>query len=87
MRHLLVLGLLALAGCTEASATRVSEGTYTIESPPCFTCGTGTNERLATKVCHDKGYYIVSSESHKGGSDRATDETNPITVWKIHCIE
>jgi hypothetical protein len=85
MRPLLVLALLLLAACTEASASRVDENTFRIEGPPCASCGNGPNERMANKVC-PKGYYVLGSETHKGGVDRAIDEDNPMTIWTIHCI-
>ncbi|HEX3861036.1 MAG TPA: hypothetical protein VHY35_05035 [Stellaceae bacterium] len=40
---------------------------------------------MANKVC-PKGYYVLGSETHKGGVDRAIDEDNPMTIWTIHCI-
>ncbi|MBV9824764.1 MAG: hypothetical protein JO001_03650 [Alphaproteobacteria bacterium] len=87
MRPLVVLALLLLAACTESSATRIAENTFQIEGPPCASCGDGPNERLASRICQGKGYYVLNSESHRGGPDRATDEINPMTVWTIRCIK
>jgi hypothetical protein len=87
MRALAILGLLLLVGCTESTASRVDERTYKIEGPPCGSCGDGPNARVAQRICHDKGYYVVDSDTHKGGADRATDSTDPMTVWTIRCIQ
>lgn len=85
MRPLLVLTLLLLAACTQSSASRVDERTFRVESPPMAAGGSTANRHLANRLC-PKGYYVVNSESHNGGPDRATDEINPTTVWTIRCI-
>jgi hypothetical protein len=85
MRPLLLIALLLLAACTQSEASRVDERTFRIESPAVAEGGTAANRRLASRLC-PKGYFVVDSESHKGGPDRAIDEANPVTVWKIRCI-
>jgi hypothetical protein len=87
MRVILVLSVLLLAACTESTASRLDERTFKIEGPPCASCGDGPNRRLATRICHGKGFYVLDSTTHKGGPDRVTDEQNPMTVWTIRCIE
>ena len=85
MRPLVLLALLALAGCTESSATRVDERTFRVEGPSMGTASDASNRRLASRLC-PKGYRVIESESHKGGPDRAIDEPSPMTVWTVRCL-
>jgi hypothetical protein len=85
MRPLMLLALLALAACTEATATRVDERTFRIEGPAMGVVSDAPNRRIANRIC-PKGYRVVDSATHKGGPDRATDEINAMTVWTIRCI-
>ena len=86
MRPLVLLAvLLLLVACTEATASRVDERTFRIEGPAMGIVSDAPNRRLATRLC-PKGYRVIDSESHKGGPDRATDETNIMTIWTIRCI-
>ena len=88
MRPLLVFALLLtplLAACTEATASRVDERTFRIQGPEMSVVTDAPNRRVANRVC-PKGYRVVDSASHKGGPDRATDETNTMTIWTIRCL-
>jgi len=85
MRALLVFSLLLLAACTRSSASRVDERTFRVESPAMAIGGDSANRHLASRLC-PKGYYVVNSESHKGGVARATDAEDPTTIWTIRCI-
>ena len=86
MRPLLLLSVLLLAACTEATASRVDDHTFRIEGPGVPGGSEAPNKRLANRVC-PKGYRVLDSESHKGGIDRATDDHDTImTVWTIRCI-
>ena len=86
MRPLLLLSVLLLAACTEATASRVDDRTFRIEGPGVPGGSEAPNRRLANRVC-PKGYRVLDSESHKGGADRATDDHDTImTVWTIRCI-
>ena len=85
MRRLFVLALLLLAACTQSSASRVDARTFRIESPPMADGGNAANRLLAARVC-PKGYYVVNSESSRGGPDRAVDAGDPVTVWTVRCI-
>ena len=88
MRPFLAVALLLtplLAACTEATASRVDERTFKIEGPQMGIISDAPNRRLATRLC-PKGYRVVDSETHKGGPDRATSSTDPMTVWTIRCI-
>ena len=85
MRPLLLLLLLALAACTESTASRVGDHTFRIEGPGVPGGSEGPNRRMATRLC-PKGYRVVDSETHKGGPDRFVDDDNMMTVWTILCI-
>jgi hypothetical protein len=81
----LLLGLLLLAACTEATASRVDERTFRIEGPGMGMVSDAPNRRVANRIC-PKGYRVIDSATHRGGADRATDETNSMTIWTIRCI-
>ena len=85
---ILVLALGLLAGCTEATASRVDERTFKIEGPPLGISSEAPNQRLANRLC-PKGYRIVDSAAHRGGPDRAAYEAGDAgvtTIWTIRCI-
>ncbi len=81
----LVLTVLGLAACTEATASRVDERTFKIEGPEMGIMSEAPNRRMASRVC-PKGYRVLASESHKGGPDRVTDDPDTMTTWTIRCI-
>lgn len=85
MRPAIFLLLLGLAACTEATASRVDERTFKIQGPELGVASDAPNQRLATRLC-PKGYRVLDSESHKGGTDRVTDSTDIMTTWTIRCI-
>jgi hypothetical protein len=86
MRPLIpVLAMLLLAACTEATASRVDERTFRIEGPGMGMVSDAPNRRVANRIC-PKGYRVIDSATHRGGADRATDETNSMTIWTIRCI-
>ena len=82
---ILVLAMLLLAACTEATASRVDERTFRIEGPSMGVVSDAPNRRVANRIC-PKGYRVVDADTHRGGPDRATNESNPMTVWTIRCI-
>jgi hypothetical protein len=81
----LFLALLLLGACTEATANRVDERTFRVEGPGMGLISDAPNRRLAARLC-PKGYRVLTSASHTGGPDRATDSTDIMTVWTIRCI-
>jgi hypothetical protein len=85
MHRLLLLALLALAACTESTSTRVDERTFRVEGPSMSLSSDAPNRRLASRLC-PRGYRVIDSESHKGGPDRAIDESSPMTVWTVRCL-
>lgn len=85
MRPVMLLLVLLLAACTEATASRVDERTFKIEGPEMGTASAVPNRRLANRLC-PRGYRVLDEADHKGGPDRATDSTDVMTVWTIRCI-
>jgi hypothetical protein len=85
MRLAMLLLLLALAACTEATASKVDERTFKIQGPELGTASDAPNQRLANRLC-PRGYRVLDSVSHKGGPDRVTDSRDIMTVWTIRCI-
>jgi hypothetical protein len=85
MRPEILLVVLLLAACTEATASRVDERTFKIQGPELGVASDAPNQRLANRLC-PKGYRVLGSESHKGGTDRVTDSTDFTTTWTIRCI-
>jgi hypothetical protein len=77
--------LLMLAACTEATASRVDERTFKIQGPELGMASDAPNQRLANRLC-PRGFRVLDSASHKGGSDRATDSTDITTTWTIRCL-
>jgi hypothetical protein len=77
--------LLAVGGCTQATASRVDERTFKIDGPAMGIATDAPNRRLAERIC-PKGFRVLDSSTHAGGPDRATDSTDRMTVWMIRCI-
>jgi hypothetical protein len=85
MRPAIFLVPLLLAACSQATASRVDERTFKVQGPELGTASDAPNQRLANRLC-PKGYRVLDSQSHKGGTDRVTDSTDITTVWTIRCI-
>ena len=85
MRPVILLLALALAACTEATASRVDDRTFKIQGPELGVASDVPNQRLAYRLC-PRGYRVIDESSHKGGPDRVTDSTDVTTVWTIRCL-
>jgi hypothetical protein len=87
MRYALLLLAGLLAGCTanQSEASRIGDRMYRIFSPEIAGGAEGPNRRLAQQLCPN-GYRKLNEEAHKGGPDRATDESGITTIWIIKCI-
>jgi hypothetical protein len=85
MRRLLVLSMLLLAACTEATLSKIDDRTFKIESPGIPGGSDAPNKRLASKACPN-GYRVLTTAAHKGGPDRAIDDNNIMTIWTIRCL-
>jgi hypothetical protein len=93
MRYWPLLILAVLAGCSEATASKVDARTFSINGPIVPGGSEGPDTRLAEKIC-PRGYRVLNSTSLVGGatslSDRGAhaDMENPgiSTNWTIRCL-
>jgi hypothetical protein len=85
VRLLPVLAMLALAGCTEATASRVGDRTFRIEGPGLPVESTQPNRRIAERLC-PKGYRVVDQITRRNTPDGIRDEDGMFTNWTIRCI-
>lgn len=85
MRALLLLALLCLAACTEASLNKVDYRTYQIHSGGIPGGSDAPNRRLAEQVCPG-GYRVVDETSHRNTPDRYEEEPGVFTTWTIRCL-
>ena len=76
---------LALAGCTEATASRLGDRTYRIEGPGLPAQSTVPNRRVAERVC-PKGYRVIDEAVHRNSPDGIRDEPGMFVNWTIRCI-
>jgi hypothetical protein len=84
-RIVVVLSALLLAACTEAEANKIGERTFRIEGPAMGPISDAPNKRLAARLCPN-GYRVLDSQSHRGGADRVTSDSDTMTVWTIRCL-
>ena len=85
---ILIVSMMLLAACTEATASKVDERTFKIEGPPMGLDTDAPNRRLANRIC-PKGYRVLDTQAHRGGPDRAAymaGDGDMTTVWTIRCI-
>jgi hypothetical protein len=87
MRHVLPLLILAaaLAGCTEATASRIDNRTFRIDGPGVPGGSTAPDERMAARLCPD-GYRVVNSVVRRNTPDGYSDEPGVYTNWTIRCL-
>lgn len=86
MRALVLVSvLLALAACTQATASRIDARTFKIEGPGIPGGSTVPNQRLAVRLCPN-GYRVVDSVTRHNTPDGYRDETGDFTNWTIRCL-
>ena len=93
MRYWPLVLLAVLAGCSQATASKVDTRTFSINGPVVAGGSEAPDRRLAEKIC-PKGYRVIGSTSLAGGSaslsDRGAhaDMENPgvSTNWVIRCL-
>ena len=82
---LLIAMLLALAACTEATATRVDNRTFKIEGPGVPGGSETPNRRLAVRLCPN-GYRVLDRLERRNTSDGYSEEPGVFTNWTIRCL-
>ena len=86
MAHLLSgLALLALAGCTDATASRIGDRTFRIEGPSLPSESSRPNQRVAERLC-PRGYRVLNEITRRNMPDGVRDEDGQFTNWTIRCI-
>ncbi|HVC53264.1 MAG TPA: hypothetical protein VND87_14690 [Stellaceae bacterium] len=92
MRYWLVLFVAALAGCSQATASKVDAHTFRIQGPALAGGSSGPDRQLAQRIC-PSGYRVLNEDNFAGGSgltDRGAhaDMENPgtTTSWTIRCL-
>ena len=85
MRLFLMIALLALAACTQATASRVDDRTFRIEGPGIPGGSDVPNRRLAERLC-PKGYRLLDSITRRNTPDGYREAPGDFTNWTIRCI-
>jgi hypothetical protein len=88
MRKILLLlaVAVAVAGCTEATASRLGEHTYLIQGPGIPGGSTAPDQRVASRLCPE-GYRVIKSIERKNTPDGYSYEPNGVyTTWTIRCL-
>lgn len=85
MRWFVMIAVVALAACTQATASRVDDRTFRIEGPGIPGGSDAPNRRLAERLC-PKGYRVVDNITRRNSPDGYRDEPGEFTNWTIRCI-
>jgi hypothetical protein len=88
MLRVSTLLLLAVAGCTEATASVSSRGnrTYDIQGPGVPGGSTAPDRRMAMRLCPD-GYRVLNETVRNGTPDGYSEERGQVfTNWTIRCL-
>jgi hypothetical protein len=85
MRVFAVIALLALAACTEATASRLDNRTFRIEGAGIPGGSDAPNRRIAARLC-PMGYRVLDSTQRHNTPDGYRDETGDFINWTIRCI-
>ena len=85
MRWLVMIGLVAVAACTQATASRVDDRTFRIEGPGIPGGSDAPNRRLAARLC-PQGYRVIDNITRNNSPDGYLDEPGVFTNWTIRCI-
>jgi hypothetical protein len=90
MRYLALLGLLALAACTQANvnaaSNRVDNRTFDIHGPPIPGGSDAPNRRLAQRLCPD-GFRVLNSTVSRNTDGYSDFLGDTFTNWTIRCID
>jgi hypothetical protein len=80
-----LLVVLAVAGCTEATASRIDNRTFKIEGPGVPGGSSAPDQRMASRLCPD-GYRVLSEVERRNTPDGYSDEPGVYTNWIIRCL-
>lgn len=85
MRVFAMIALLALAACTQATASRLDDQTFRIDGPGVPGGSDAPNRRIAARLC-PHGYRVLDSIERRNSPDGFRDESGVFTNWTIRCI-
>jgi hypothetical protein len=85
MRRFAMIALLALAVCTQATASRIDDRTFRIEGPGIPGGSDAADRRMAARLCPN-GYRVLDSIDRRNTPDNYRDESGVFTIWTIRCI-
>jgi hypothetical protein len=85
MRRLLLVTLLALAGCVHATASRIDSRTFRIQGPGIPGGSDVPNKRLAEQLCPG-GYRLLHQSVMNNTNGVIEDLGSTFTNWTIRCI-
>lgn len=86
MRFFAIIALFALAACTEATASRVDDRTFSIQGPGIPGGSDAPDRRLAARLCPN-GYRVIDSTVRRNSPDGYMDDIGSVfTNWTIRCI-
>lgn len=79
--------VVAIAGCTQATASLSPLGnhTYNIRGPGIPGGSTVPNQRVAARVCPN-GYRVLHQTVRNNTPDGYSDEPGVFTTWTIRCL-
>jgi hypothetical protein len=85
MRVFAMIALLALAACTEATASRIDNRTFRVEGPGIPGGSDAPNRRTAARLCPN-GYRVLDSTESRNSPDSYRDESGVFSTWTIRCL-
>ena len=85
MRVFAIIALLALAACTEATASRIDNRTFRVEGPGIPGGSDAPNRRIAARLCPN-GYRVLDITERRNSPDGYRDAPGVFTNWTIRCI-
>ena len=85
MRYLLLIAILGLAACTEATASRVDSRTFRIDGPGLPGGSDAPNRRIATRLCPN-GYRVIDRVERRNTPDGWSEAPGVFTDWTIRCL-
>ncbi|MGC2414934.1 MAG: hypothetical protein WA459_19820 [Stellaceae bacterium] len=85
MRVFAMIALLALAACTEPTASRIDNRTFRVEGPGVPGGSDAPDRRMAARLCPN-GYRVLDSIERRNSPDGYRDESGVFTNWTIRCL-